>query len=123
MRQESVVDILVVAVEKALEEFWWLMNSCSPPAIGANTSYSSRTCNSRYSNSGTVSVAATFKKSSTEVTFCRVWALLGTIPTPRNLIRDTFYDTLDRVQSIGWTTGLTHVPVIRNRPIQTVVHT
>jgi hypothetical protein len=49
--------------------------------------------------------------------------LLGTIPTPRNLIRDTFYDTLDRVQSIGWTTGLTHVPVIRNRPIQTVVHT
>jgi hypothetical protein len=30
----SAVDVLVVAVEKASEEFWWLMNSCSPPASG-----------------------------------------------------------------------------------------
>ena len=33
----SAVDILVVAVEKASEEFWWLMNSCSPRLQGANT--------------------------------------------------------------------------------------
>jgi hypothetical protein len=88
------VDVFVVAVEKASEELWWLMNSCSPPLAGANTSYSSRNPKERYSNSGTVSVAATFKKSSTEVTFCRVWALLDTVPMPCNLVRDAFYDTL-----------------------------
>ena len=33
----SAIDILVVAVEKASEEFWWLMNSCSPRLQGANT--------------------------------------------------------------------------------------
>jgi hypothetical protein len=30
----SAVDVLVVAVEKASEEFWWLVNSCSPPLAG-----------------------------------------------------------------------------------------
>lgn len=28
------VDVLVVAVQKATKEVWWLVNSCSPPASG-----------------------------------------------------------------------------------------
>ena len=30
----SAVDVLVVAVEKATEEVWWFVDSCSPPASG-----------------------------------------------------------------------------------------
>ena len=30
----STVNVLVVVMEKATEEFWWLVNSCSPPVNG-----------------------------------------------------------------------------------------
>lgn len=65
------VDILVVAAQNALDEIWRLVNSCSLPQAGANTPYSSRDSNSRCSNSGTVPVATTFRKSSTETMSCR----------------------------------------------------
>jgi hypothetical protein len=76
------VDILVVAVQKGAKEIWWLINSCSPRFVGANTSYSRRNSNSKCSNSGTVSVAATFKKSSTKATSCSALVLLDAVSTP-----------------------------------------
>lgn len=88
------VDVLVVAVQKAAKEVWWPVNSCSPPQAGANTSYSSRNSNSRCSNSDMVSVAATFKKSSTEATSCRVALVLDTFRAPCCFVRDASYDTL-----------------------------
>jgi len=88
------VDILVVAVQKAAKEVWWLVNSCSPPRSGGEHVILQQKLNSRYSNSGTVSVAATFKKSSTEVTSCRVSVLLDTVSTPCGLPWEVFYDTL-----------------------------
>ncbi|WP_206750444.1 hypothetical protein, partial [Halorubrum sp. GN11_10-6_MGM] len=42
----------------------------------------------------TVSVAAAFKKSSTEATFCRVALVLDTLSAPCRFVRDAFYDTL-----------------------------
>ena len=68
----------------------------APRFEGANTSYSSRNSKERCSNSGTVLVAATFKKSSTEATSCRVLVLLDTVSKPCGLPREAFYDTLDR---------------------------
>ncbi len=88
------VDILVVAVQKAAKEVWWLVNSCSPLEAGANTSYSRRNSNSRWLNSGTVSVAAAFKNLSTEATSCRALVLLGTVSKPCGLPWEGFYDTL-----------------------------
>jgi len=88
------MDSFVVAVQKAAKEVWRLVNSCSPRFEGANTSYSSRNSNSRYSNSGTVSAAATFKNSSTEATPCRALELVDTVSKPCGLPWEAFYDTL-----------------------------
>ena len=66
----------------------------APDERRANTSYSSRNSNSRYSNNGTVSVAAAFKNSSTEATSCRVAVVLDTLSAPCCFVRDAFYDTL-----------------------------
>jgi len=77
------VDVLGVAVEKAAKEIRWLVHSCSR-----------RNSNSRCLNSGTVSVAAAFKKSSTEATSCRALVLLDTVSKPCGLLWEAFYDTL-----------------------------
>ena len=90
----SAVDVLVVAVQKAAKEVYWFVDSCSPPASGANTSYSSRKSKSRRSSSGTVSVATAFKNSLTEDTFCRASELVDTVSEPCCFARDAFYDRL-----------------------------
>ena len=92
----SAVYVLIVAVEKPAEEVWLVVYSCSPPASGANTSYSSRNPKSRCSNSGTVSVAAAFKNSLTEASFCRALELLDTVSKPCCFARDAFYDRLTK---------------------------
>lgn len=70
-----------------------------PGVEGANTSYSRRKLNSRYSNSEIVSVTATFKKSSTDATPCRGWFLLDTISKPCRLSWESFYNTFCGVAS------------------------
>jgi hypothetical protein len=60
----------------------------------ANTSYSGRNSNSKHSNTGAVSVGATFKKSSTEAASCRVALVLDTHFVPCSLHCEAFYDTL-----------------------------
>jgi len=78
-------NILVVAVEKAAKEVWWLVN----------TSYFSRNSNSRCSNSGTVSGAAAFKNPLTEATSCRASELVDTVSDPCALPWEALYDTLN----------------------------
>jgi hypothetical protein len=98
------VDVLVVAVQKAAKEVWWLVYSCSPPLRGANTSYASRNSNSRCSNNGTVSVAAVFNTSLTEATSCRALVLLDTVSKPCGLLWEAFYDTrylIERTSQAG----------------------
>jgi hypothetical protein len=51
-------------------------------------------CISSLSNSGTVSVVAAFKKSSTEATSCRALVLLDTVSKLCGLPWEAFYDTL-----------------------------
>ena len=82
----SAVDVLVVAVQKAAKEVWWF----------ANTSYSSKSSKSRYSNSGTVSVAAAFKNSLTEASFYRDLEFVDTVSKPCCFARDSFYDRLTK---------------------------
>jgi hypothetical protein len=90
----STVDVLVIAVQKAAEEVWWLMHSCSPLRSGGEhvvlqqkrelKMFEQRYCLGR----------CRIQEVLTEATSCRALVLLDTVSKPCGLLWEVFYDTL-----------------------------
>ena len=90
----GVVDVLVVAMKKALEELWWLIHSCSPRLQGEEhivlqQKFKGEVLEQRYCL-GRCDIREVVDRSEA----LQDLGVLNTISTPCNLVRDAFYDTL-----------------------------